>query len=173
MHENNLEGELKEGEGYLYNGFSFVYADGLWWTEIQRPERLLKIPLHFAPKDLEDIPISGSISPAFNEGQEVYVSIDPKVISGHYVVAMKELSSNIGQGINRNSVGACIEEALGCEDREILNCENTKGLPVIELELTAEPSIELSGTCIKIKGSEYGIIKAANRLIYQWYKIMD
>ena len=36
-----------------------------------------------------------------------------------------------------------------------------------------EAGIELSGTCIKIKGKDYEIVKAVNRLLYQWYGIMD
>ncbi|MBU0469842.1 MAG: hypothetical protein KKA62_06025 [Nanoarchaeota archaeon] len=173
LHQDNLQGNLKEEEGYLYNGFSFVKADGLWWTEVKRFDTLVKIPLHFAPKELEDIPIKGSLSPDFNNGLEVYIAIDPKVQSGHYVVAMRELSANIGKGIDRTSVGACIEEYPGCEDRKILSCNNTKGLPVVELELAAEPSIEYSGICIKVKGSDYGIIKAVDLLLYQWYGAMN
>jgi len=173
MHKDNLDGKLGEEEGYTYNGFSFVKVDGLWWTEVNRLGTLVKIPLHFAPKELEEIEMTGELSSDFNKGNDVYISIDPEAAGGHYVIAMREISANVGQGINRNSIGACTKEHEGCEDREILNCENTKGLPVIELEVSESPGIELSGTCIKVKGTGYGIIKAANRLLYQWYDVME
>lgn len=172
MHQDNLDGKLDE-EGYVYNGFSFVKVDGLWWTEVNRLGTLVKVPLHFGPKELEDIEMTGELSSDFNKGNDVYISIDPAAVGGHYVIAMREISANVGQGINRNSVGACTKEHEGCEDRKILNCENTQGLPVIELEVSEEQSIELSGTCITVKGTGYGIIKAANRLLYQWYDIME
>lgn len=173
MHKDNLDGKLGDEEGYVYNGFSIIKADDLWWTEVNRLGTLVKIPLHFGPREVEDIEIVGELSEDFNKGNDVYISIDPAVVSGHYVVAMREIGANIGKGINRNSVGACTVEQEGCEDRKILNCENAEGLPVIELEISEEPGIELSGTCIKVKGTEYGIIKAANRLLYKWYGVME
>ena len=173
LHQENLDGDLNEEEGYIYNGFSFVLVDGLWWTEIAIGDTLTKIPLHFGPKDLEDIQINGELSSQFNKGEIVYVAIDPSVVGGHYVVAMRELSSNVGQGIKRDTQGACTQESLGCEDRKILSCENTEGLPVIELVNTEDSSIELEGTCIKVNGQEYGIIKSVDRLLLQWYGVMD
>ena len=47
LHQKNLDGELDAEEGYLYNGYSIIKADGLWWTEIDAGSRLIKIPLHF------------------------------------------------------------------------------------------------------------------------------
>jgi len=173
LHQNNLQGDLGDEEGYVYNGFSFVKADGLWWTEVTRFGTLVKIPLHFGPKELEEITITGEVSSDFNIGNDVYITIDPTVVSGHYVIAMREISTNVGQGINRNSIGACTQEHEGCVDRKIVSCENAQGLPVVELEIAEEPGIELSGTCIKVKGNGYGIIKAANRLLYKWYGIME
>lgn len=173
MHQDNLEGKLSDDKGYVYNGFSFVNVDGLWWTEVNRLGTLVKIPLHFGPRDVENITITGQLSDDFNKGNDVYVSIDPTVVSGHYVIAMREISANVGQGINRNSVGACTKDNAGCEDRKILSCKDTQGLPVIDLEIADKPGIELSGTCIKVKGKDYDIIRAANRLLYKWYGVMD
>ncbi len=172
LHQENLEGELNENDGYIYNGFSFVKVDGLWWTEVNIANQRVKIPLHFGPKDVDNITTSGKLSESFSKSNQIYVSIDPEVISGHYVIAMKELSSNMAQGLGRNSVGACSKNASGCEDREILNCENPNGKSVVELVESDETSIEFSGTCIKVQGQDYEIIKAANKLLYMWYGII-
>ena len=42
LHQENVNGNLDTEEGYLYNGFSFVLVDGLWWTEVSRDNKLTK-----------------------------------------------------------------------------------------------------------------------------------
>src|SRR3989344_70717 len=64
LHQDNLDNKLKEKEGYVYNGFSFVYYDGLWWTSVKNSAgNNLKISLHYDPRDLEDIPVFGNLEP--------------------------------------------------------------------------------------------------------------
>ncbi len=172
LHALNYEGELSEEEGIIYNGFSSVFADNLWWTDIQVGSNVKRIPLHYNPAQVEDVPIMGSINSSFNQGDTVYVAIDPSMADGNYVVAMGEISANVGQGIGRNSQGACVKEAVGCEERKILSCEDTQGMPVIELVGKGEAKVELSGSCIKVSGEGKEIIKAANRLLYSWYKVI-
>jgi len=66
LHDENLEGDLNNEEAYVYNGFSFVLVDGLWWTEVLKSsdsgDTLLKIPLHYGPRDLEEVVYTGSVS---------------------------------------------------------------------------------------------------------------
>jgi len=175
LHKENIDGKLSADEGYLYNGFSFVKADGLWWTEIQTDNRFLKIPLHFGPQEVEEISIQGQLVYEFNKGKNVYIAIDPKVQNQFYTLALSEISFNVAKGINRIPIGACTEEDPVCVNRTIVNCENTTGLPVIELELSEEPAkITQQGTCIKISGQgvDYDIVKAADRLLYDWYRVI-
>lgn len=173
LHKENLDGKLEEEEGYTYNGYSFVKADGLWWTEVNKFGTRLKIPLHFAPKELEDIKFQGNLDPAFNEGDKVYIAIDPNVVSKHYTLAISELSFNLVKGMDRIPVGSCTEEHPACEGREIINCETANGKPVVELALDPEQKIELIGTCIKVSGTEFDLVKGVNRVLYQWYDIMS
>ena|SRR3989344_4961588 len=173
LHEQNLEEKLDEETGYVYNGYSFVKADGLWWTEIHIREMNLNIPLHFGPKEVEFVPMKGTMDPAFNIGENMYIAIDPTTADKYYTLATSELSFNIAKGINRIPVGSCTEENYICENRTIVSCENTQGKPVVELALAEETRIDISGTCIKVSGSEYGIVKAVDRLLYHWYGIMD
>lgn len=174
LHQNNLNGELDKEIGYVYNGYSFVKIDGLWWTETKVGERLVKIPLHFGPKELEEISTKGSLTEDFYYGEEIYVAINPTInYDKYYTLALMELNNNVLQGINRQVVSACTEHDPICEEREILNCKNTKGKPVIELVIDENPGIKLSGTCIKITGKDFDLVKSVNRLLYQWYGIMS
>ena len=154
LHEQNLEEKLDEETGYVYNGYSFVKADGLWWTEIHIREMNLNIPLHFGPKEVEFVPMKGTMDPAFNIGENMYIAIDPTTADKYYTLATSELSFNIAKGINRIPVGSCTEENYICENRTIVSCENTQGKPVVELALAEETRIDISGTCIKVSGSE-------------------
>ncbi|MBI2146499.1 hypothetical protein HYU22_04110 [Candidatus Woesearchaeota archaeon] len=173
LHQLNKEGKLDEERGYMYNGYSFVLNDDLWWMEREVFGTLIKVPLHFGPKQVEEVPIRGQLNPAFNEGGKVYLAIDPEVRSKYYSLAISELSFNLAKGIGREPVGSCTAENWACENRTIVTCQNTGGRPVIELVLQNETGIELSGTCIKISGQEYGIVKAANRVLYKWYGVME
>lgn len=173
LHQENLEGDLEEEEGYLYNGFSFVKVDGLWWTGVKLGSRLVKIPLHFSPKEVEHVKTSGKLIPEFYKG-DVYIAVNPNVnYNKFYTLALMEMNNNIVQGTDRGIITACTEENPVCEDRVIVNCENTKGLPVIELVVAEEPEIQLDGTCMKISGNGYDLVKAVNRALYQWYGVMS
>jgi hypothetical protein len=174
LHQDNLEGNLDENtEGYVYQGFSFIKAEGLWWTEIDKFGTRLKIPLHFGPKEIEDIELSGNLDPKFNDGDDVYVTIDPKVISEHYTLAISELSFNLVKGMDRVPVGSCTEENEVCEGREIINCETADGRPTVELAISETSGIEFIGTCIKVSGTGWDLVKGVNRVLYHWYGIMN
>ena len=172
LHTKNTNGELTRENGYFYGDYSFVKHEGLWWTEAEKLGRLVKIPLHFGPRDVDFIEIEGNLEPEFNDQQEVYVAIDPTIANKFYTLAASELAQNVGTGINRIPVGACIKEDEICVDREILDCDNTQGKPVIEIALSDKPEIKLSGTCIKVAGKDYNLIRAIDRLLLNWYGIM-
>lgn len=172
QHQKNLQGELDKEEGYIYNGYSFVYADGLWWTELNKFGTLLKVPLHFGPKELESVPIAGQLDSAFNDKEEIFIAINPNVRDKYYTLAISELSFNVVKGLDRTPVGSCTEENWACENRTIVSCNNTQGKAVIELSLHNETGIEFSGTCINVHGREYELVKAVDRLLYRWYGVM-
>lgn len=175
LHEKNLEGELDDEEGYLYNGFSVVKADGLWWTEVEIENRLIKIPLHFGPREVEQIPLAGNLdSYQFNQGDKIYIAIDPEVnYNKYYTLALSELNNNILQGVNRNIEAACTTDNPICDDRTIINCASAQGKSVVELAVSEKPGVELSGTCIKISGDGYDLVKSVDRLLFKWYDVMS
>jgi len=52
LHMQNLEGKEVDGN-HLYNGFSFVLLNGLWYTQVQVNGEMIDIPLHYSPRTLE------------------------------------------------------------------------------------------------------------------------
>ena len=174
LHQQNLDGELSDDQGYLFNGYSFVKADGLWWTEVEVKDRIIKIPLHYSPREVEHIPVTGKLSPDFNMGDKIYMAIDPEVnYDKYYTLGLMELNTNILQGINRNIEAACSKENSVCENRTVINCENTNGQPVVQLSVEEEPSVTLEGTCIDIRGSGEDLVKSVDLALYLWYKILE
>jgi len=185
LHAQNVLGELSIDEGYMYKDFSFVFAVGLWWTQIikasQAGRELIKFPLHYGPKDLVFVDFSGELEESFASRVEVFLAIDPLVVNKYYSLALSEISFNMAQGIGRKPIGSCTEEGFGCENREIVSCDNNPHkLPVIELELVevaeGEPEVskvEFLNDCIKISGSDEGITKAADYIILGWYGVIE
>ncbi len=174
LHQQNLDNKLKPEEGYMYNGFSFVKVDGLWWTELNKFGTRLKIPLHFGPKELENITIKGSLnSTAFNNQEDVFVAIDPLIRDKYYTLAVSELSFNMVKGMDRAPIGSCTRNETGCDNRTIISCDTAQGRAAVELALSEKPMIELKNSCIKISGNNFDLVRAVDRILYQWYGIMS
>ncbi len=173
LHKQNLEGKLASDQGYIYNGFSFVKADGLWWTQVELKNRIIKIPLHYGPKDVENISVTGKISPEFNKGDKIYISIDPAVnYDKYYTLGLMELNNNIIQGAQRKIESACSKADPICENRTIISCENNVlNQPVIQIVKSDKPSIQLHGLCIKIGGKDEDLVRSVDRVLYGLYKI--
>ena len=174
LHKANLAGELSEDRGYLYNGFSFVKYDGLWWTILKvMDERLVQVRLHFAPKELEKVTVLGELNDDFNEGEEIFIAINPNVQDKYYTLAISELSFNVASGVGRTPVGTCTEENEACVERPILSCDhNPENKPIIELSLTGSPGVFYDGACVKLQGEEYTLVKSVDRFLYEWYQVM-
>ncbi|MEK6938161.1 MAG: hypothetical protein AABX04_03890 [Nanoarchaeota archaeon] len=174
LHQDNLQGDLNEKEGYVYDGYSFVFVDGLWWTEVNRFGTLLKIPLHFGAREVDNVSIIGQLdTKGFNAGDSIYIAIDPNIANKYYSLALSELSFNIVKGIDKQIVTSCTENNSICDNRTIVNCENTQGKPVVQLAVENTTKIEFKGTCIKIAGNGYDLVRATDRVLLRWYGIMS
>lgn len=168
----NLQGELPPDQGYMYNGFSFVLFDGIWYSEIQYENKNFQIPLHYGPKELENIPIKGKLNQNFDQ-DEVYLTFNPLESDDYEGVALMELAQNIAMIIHREPLAACDRnETQGCKNRPIITCED-KDKAVIYFLHEPGPEIELNGNCLILKGQEDDLVKAANRILYQWYGVME
>ncbi|MCX6709530.1 MAG: hypothetical protein NTV63_01070 [Candidatus Woesearchaeota archaeon] len=159
-------------ETYYYNGFTFTKIGPLWYTQIQHDTTLYDVALHFSPRELESVPISGKES-GFSNDTTLYITFDPKAENMSYVaLANAELSQVFAMSFNRNMTVACLskEDPL-CESMPIINCTNTDK-PVILFEESGEASVIVNRNCVMIKGSRDNLVKAADKFILSYYGIM-
>ncbi len=178
LHSLNLNGKLKEEEGYLYDGYSFVFANGLWYTQYQvltaRGANLFNIPLHYSPKELEDIPTEGGLNATlFDSEEEIYVTFDPLGQNLNYVaLAVGEFDQNIIKAFNKMPVAACDKnETKACETRPIITCNNTDK-PVLYLQQEPEAKVIFEDNCMIVQGQGAEIVRAVDRLLLKLYGIM-
>lgn len=174
LHSLNIQGKLKQEEGYVYNGYSFVFTNGLWYTQVQRGNNLFDIALHYAPKDLEDIPIEGELNGTlFNSEKGIYITFDPLGQNLNYVaLAVGEFDQNIIKAFNKMPIAACDKnETKACAARPIITCDNTNK-PVLYLQQKTETKVLYNNNCMIVQGIGPEIVKATNRLLLKLYGIM-
>ncbi|MBI4448760.1 hypothetical protein HY641_01900 [Candidatus Woesearchaeota archaeon] len=155
-----------------YNHFDFVHAGGLWNTQWQKGDIIYNLRLRYNPAQLENISISGYFDPAFNR-PNIYVTFDPR--EGNFTtlsLAAAELSINMIQAIGATPIPACsYNDSTVCDGRPIITCgEANKS--VIFLAGTGDGAVAARGECIVLYGEGFEVLKAVDRLLYAWYKIM-
>ncbi len=182
LHRLNIEGN-PSGDDYMYNGYSFVYADGMWYTQVQRENQLWDIPLHFSPKDMENITISGHFNLPKNK-TNVYITYNPidKNPKKFEALGGLELGLNMVKSFGVVPIAACdrnkadnefdqIEIDKACKDRPIVTC-NDKDKAVVYLKQEEPTHIEMKGDCVVLQGKEWDLIRAIDKFILVWYGIM-
>lgn len=172
LHVLNYEGKLDEERGYVFEKHSFVRKDNLWWTVTIVNDRPTHIPLHYAPRDVVNVSVSGRIAKEFDAGESIYMAIDPEYSNKYYTLGLMELNNNIVKGFGRKPVGSCSRNNTICNDYLVVSCNNTLGKPVIELRPVGSAQVILDGSCILLSGEGEEMARAATRLIYLWYDIM-
>jgi hypothetical protein len=171
LHKLNLQGKAGEGN-YVYNGFSFVYFNDGWYTQAQRGDTLYDIPLHYGPRDVEDIPVVGKLDPSFGNNRIVYITFDPR---DYYIgFAAIELSLNLGKGLEAGTKSACDKDydIDACKEREIVTCAD-KDKSVILIRKANETKITLSSNCVIIEGTGKELLRATDNVILHFYGIMN
>ncbi len=160
-----------------YNGFDFVNVEGVWRTEWEREGQPYELDFRFNPKEVEDIPVTGKTDFRF-QFETIYLTIDPTgeertPETAYLNLAAVELSRKLVEPFERNVTAACTRnETDACASRPIITCENTNS-SVIYLKLADEARIILNGNCAVIQGKGEGIVRAADKALFQWLKIMD
>jgi hypothetical protein len=175
LHQDNMKGKLGNEEGYVYNGFSFVKANGMWFTQLQKlgTNNVYNVQFHYSPRDLESVSLLGNVSD-FTSLNGTYVSFDPSEKDFTYTaLASGELSINLGHVLGILPVAACSKNlTVTCFSRPIVDCTKTDR-PVIYMERADEAAvIRENAACIRVMGNTTGIVKATDRLLYQWFGIM-
>ncbi|MEA2037982.1 MAG: hypothetical protein U9O94_10835 [Nanoarchaeota archaeon] len=175
LHALNLEGKLKPDQGYIYNGYSFVYNDGLWHTQVKKGDNLFYIALHYAPKELEEVPSEGYLdAKLFDSSKFIYYTFNPLESELKYVtVAAGEFVRNMIAAFNKIPKAACAEnETKACEEVPILRCDNTN-LPLIYFQQETPLEVVYEDNCIIVKGVGMDVVKATDKMLLTLYGIME
>lgn len=175
MHQRNLAGKLDSEEGYIHNGYSFVHANGMWWTQVQREGTpfVYNIQLHYGAREVEDIPLIGDIH-SFREFNETYITFDPEEESHSYTaLASAELSINLASVIGIMPIAACSQNvSVTCHTAPIVTCDSGETSISMELSNTTTEVIA-EGNCIRVIGNSTGLVKATDRLLLTWFGVME
>jgi hypothetical protein len=173
LHDKNLEGKFSD-DNFMYNGFSFVYFDNLWYTRIQDENTLYDVALRFNPKEVEDVPIDVNLALIDSETfPEIYITIDPYTNDATYqTLAVSELGLNLVRAMDIIPRAACTtQDNDACIGRDIINCSYEYS-PIIFIKEADTPMVFQDNTCFVIQGKELDLMKSIDRFIYKIYGII-
>jgi len=180
LHELNLNGKLDDEKGYVYNGYSFVNSDGVWYTQFKSPGGtiLYNFNFRYSPRDLEDIKIKGKLDiERFNDASQYYVTFNPLGNElTHVRLARLDYDVMMTRIFQKIPVSACDRNAsnatTACLGIPIITCENTDDIVGYYKE-SDELSLEYKDNCIIISGSGFDFVKGVDRVLYNLYGVME
>ena len=155
-----------------YNYFTFEEIGGLWQTNIQIKNQPYEALFRFNPTQVQDVYITGNFS-GFKQ-EPIYITFDPdagKEQFKYLALAASELSLHIVRALNLTVEAACTKnETEACFNRSIVTCADDAS--VIYLVSKPPTQITLDGDCVTLSGDGMELLKSADRLLFQWYKVM-
>ena len=185
LHRLNLEGKLKPEQGYLYRDvYSFVKYDDLWYVQLVSPggTRFYNVQFRYGPKEVEDINVYGYLdTDLLNNATEYYVTFDP---TGNYdpdnggtfsyvVLAVGDFNEHMTKIFFKKPIAACDKnETKACEGRPIINCDNTDKV-VLYLKEADNLAVYYDKNCIVVEGRGFDLVKGIDRVLYQFYNIIE
>lgn len=157
-----------------YNFFEFEEIQGFWETDIQLDDKLYRASFRFNPEDVQHVEINGAFG-GFKT-QPIYLTFDPEAESEEFkylALGTTELSLHLIRALNYSVEAACTKNVTAaCMDRPIVNCQD-ENKSVIYLVPKPPAQITLEDNCITVSGAEFDLVKSIDRLLFQWYKIMQ
>jgi len=180
LHKLNLKGKLKEDQGYLYKGFSFVKFDDVWYTQFKSPKgtRLYDIQFRYGPKEVEDIKIEGTLNTnLLNNATEYYVTFNPAGNDfSNVALAVGDFNSHMTNVFFKQPSAACDRNATNvtraCLGVPIITCDNTDEL-VLYVKEANSSRVYFDDNCIVVEGSGFDLIKGVDRILYDFYDIIE
>lgn len=158
----------------VYNNFEFYKVNGSWFTKWQNNGQVYDISLRFSPLEVENVSVSGyGINQTFLR-QPFYITFDPDENTSDFkylALGVGELGLNIVRGMGGQIQMACTKNiTAACADHPIVTCADDKG--VFYIKTGPVPKVFLDGNCMILEGKELDLIKAIDRVLYHFYKIM-
>lgn len=178
MNVQDMTGHMVNGvvdERYTHNGFNFVKIDDIWYTELINKNRRITVPLHYGPREVADVPLTGDLDDRFTQAKLVYIAFNPLDHNLSYIaVANGELGLSLARAMGLQLKAACTQnETAPCAKQPILSCDTNKDRAIIELRQADEPSVQYKGNCILLAGRDWDLVKAVDRLLLKWYQIIE
>ena len=174
LHAANLEGKLPPEVGYMYNGFSFVKYENLWYSQLAKNATVYDVSFNYDPKSVEDIPVEGNLIRDFVKDKRMYITFDPTGDYLSYVgVANFGLSRSLAWAFGYNMTAGCTKNVTtACQQAGIVLCGDPDKA-VIYFKEANETKVVLDGTCVTVQGAGPEIVRAKDRLLMRWYGMMD
>lgn len=178
LHELNLKGKLKPEQGYLYKDvYSFVKFDDLWYTQFKSPKgtRLYNVQFRYGPKEVEGIIINGRMdNNLFDNATSYYVTFDPKGSDfSHVALAVADFNQHMTNIFFKQPIAACDKnETLACRNRPIITCDSTNDV-VLYIKESNKSNVYFDDNCIVVEGNGFDLVKNVDRVLYEFYKIIE
>ncbi len=156
-----------------YNFFEFEQINNFWETDIQLGDQLFRAAFRFNPEQVEDVQISGNFT-GFKT-TPIYITFDPESEQDEFkylALGTSELALHLIRALNYTTQAACTKNVTdACIDRPIVEC-GQENKSVIYLVAKPPTQITLNESCITLSGQGFELVKAIDRLLFQWYKII-
>lgn len=164
----------KSTTDYTYNGFEFSYEAGIWYTQIEKDGVPYIIMTEYDPLTVENETIfyNANLFPGLtHKGDTVYLSFDPTENNkSDITVAGVDFAKSLSIVYGVNIVATCTQNSTGCA--EVVTCNSTNRA-VIELIHDDDARAEYDGNCLKVYGRNSNLIKVVNRVMFEWYGIIQ
>lgn len=169
-------GEIEDPEmGYVHNGFVFVRAqDGTWITRAVINQQEVQIPVHFGPRELVNVTWRGSLNGTFYNST-LYITFEPNSTQMQYIaLSATELSLNFAEALKIYPTAACAYDDPSCLSRPIRTCDSVNSSVVFikHNENFPDGRVDLRGNCVVLEGNEWGMVKAVDAFLLEWYGIL-
>lgn len=170
----HLVNPLPKQADLVYNNFEFYHVNGSWFTKWQNNGQVYDISLRFSPLEVENVSVSGyGLNNTFLS-QPFYITFDPDENTSDFkylALGVGELGLNIVRGMGAQMQMACTKNITeACADHPIVTCADDKS--VWYVKTGPAPKVFLGGNCLTLEGKELDLIKAIDRVLYHFYKIM-
>ncbi len=179
LHAANLNHKLPPAQGYLYKEvYSFVQVDGFWYTQLSSVsgKTLYNLALRYSPRELEEITISGWLNDTlFNEAEEYYVTFNPAGSQfSHVALAVGDFNSHMTKAFDKKPIAGCDRnETHACLERPVITCDTNTSALVFYVKEAEQSRVYYQNNCIVVEGSGFDLVKNTDRILYNFYKIME
>ena len=174
FNKDNITKVIIEETSYIYNGFNFNKEAGIWYTQIERNGLPYIIMTEHGPKEVENMLVSykGNIfNTLTRSGNTIYLSFDPtQENKSDVAVAAVDFAKGLSIVYRMDVESACLVNATECT--QIQTC-NTTDKAIIEIIKDDNPRAEYEGNCLRVYGKNTDLIKVVNRLMFEWYGIIQ